>query len=87
MYLPVSTIELASQEHVADSIFHNFHQQLFHSLLSQILNSLHPAMSKSKVIKFKNGHYCHVIYGLDPYIADYEEQILLAGIVQSWCAQ
>ena len=81
MYLLVSTIELALQKHAADPIFHNFHQQLFHYLLSQIPSFLHPAMSKSKAVRFKNGHYCHVIYGLGHYIANYEEQILLACIV------
>ncbi|KAI0246259.1 hypothetical protein BJV78DRAFT_1277264 [Lactifluus subvellereus] len=32
-----------------------------------------------------DGHFCHVIYGLGPYIADYPEQALLACIVQGWC--
>ena len=38
-------------------------------------------MSKSKVVRFEDGHYCCVIYGLGPYIANYEEQVLLAYIV------
>lgn len=32
-----------------------------------------------------DGHYRRVIYGLGPYIADYPEQVLLAGIVSGWC--
>ncbi|KAF8883641.1 hypothetical protein CPB84DRAFT_1850916 [Gymnopilus junonius] len=35
--------------------------------------------------KFSNGHYCKVIYGLGPYIANYPEQALLACVIQGWC--
>ncbi|KAG1743142.1 hypothetical protein EDB19DRAFT_1894810 [Suillus lakei] len=42
------------------------------------------AMPK-KVVHFGDGHYRRVIYGLGPYIADYEEQVLLACIVCGWC--
>ncbi|KAI5989966.1 hypothetical protein EDD15DRAFT_2370292 [Pisolithus albus] len=38
-----------------------------------------------KVTLFGDGHYWHVIYGLGPYIADYEEQALLTCIVCNWC--
>ncbi|KAG2126953.1 hypothetical protein DEU56DRAFT_872848 [Suillus clintonianus] len=44
-----------------------------------------PAMTKPEVVRFGDGHYRRVIYGLGPYIADYEEQVLLACIVRSWC--
>ncbi|KAG2076162.1 hypothetical protein BDR04DRAFT_1125739 [Suillus decipiens] len=64
-----------------------FHRQLFHSSLSHILNSLKPGMTMPEVACFGDGHYCCVIYGLGPYIADYEEQVLLACIVQRWCAK
>ncbi len=39
------------------------------------------------VRQYPDGHYHHVIYDLGPYIADYPEQVLLAGIVQGWCAK
>lgn len=42
-------------------------------------------MTKPEVVRFGDGHYRRVIYGLGPYIADYEEQVLLACIVRSWC--
>ncbi|KAJ7588202.1 hypothetical protein C8J56DRAFT_1050261 [Mycena floridula] len=32
-------------------------------------------------------HFWRAIYGLGPYIADYPEQVVLAGIVQNWCAK
>jgi hypothetical protein len=34
-----------------------------------------------------DGHYHRVIYDLAAFIADYPEQVMLAGIVQNWCAK
>ena len=42
-------------------------------------------MTTSEVTQCPDGHFCHVIYGLSPYIADYPEQVLLACVVQGWC--
>ncbi|KAI6142023.1 hypothetical protein BKA82DRAFT_4331589 [Pisolithus tinctorius] len=44
-----------------------------------------PVMTKPTVMQFGDGHYHHIIFGLGPYITDYEEQVLLACIVQGWC--
>ena len=44
-------------------------------------------MTNPDVVRFGNGYYRHVIYGLGPYIADYEEQVLLMCIVRGWCAK
>ncbi|KAG1745479.1 uncharacterized protein EDB91DRAFT_1236359 [Suillus paluster] len=44
-----------------------------------------PGMTKPEVVRFGDGHYRHVIYGLGLYIVDYEEQVLLACIVRFWC--
>jgi hypothetical protein len=38
-------------------------------------------MTKPEVAHFGDGHFQQVIYGLGPYIANYEEQVLLACIV------
>ncbi|KAG1814794.1 hypothetical protein DFJ58DRAFT_850583 [Suillus subalutaceus] len=54
---------------------------------SQCPKSLKPGMTTPEVARFGDGHYHHIIYGLGPYIADYEEQVLLACIVQRWCAK
>ena len=44
-------------------------------------------MTSPEVVKFGDGYFRHVIYGLGPYIANYEEQVLLACIVRGWCAR
>ena len=44
-------------------------------------------MSTLQVMKFPDRHFHHVIFSLGPYIADYPEQVLLAGIVQDWCGR
>ncbi|KAJ6629704.1 hypothetical protein B0H10DRAFT_2381236 [Mycena sp. CBHHK59/15] len=49
--------------------------------------SLKPGMTVPEVTLFADGHYRRVIYGLGPYIADYPEQVLLACVVQGWCAK
>ncbi|KAG1730204.1 hypothetical protein EDB19DRAFT_1897097 [Suillus lakei] len=74
-----------TKEYAEDLKFHAFRRQLFHSLLSHILETLRPGMTKPEVVKFGDGHFRWVIYGLGPYIADYKEQVLLACIVSRWC--
>ncbi|KAG1728600.1 uncharacterized protein EDB91DRAFT_1239333 [Suillus paluster] len=76
-----------TKEHAADPQFRKFRHQLFHSSLSKILETLRPGMTKPEVVKFGDGHFRCVIYGLGPYIADYEEQVLLTCIVSCWCAR
>jgi len=44
-------------------------------------------MTEPDLIKCADGHYRKAIYGLGPYIADYPEQVLLAGIVSGWCVK
>jgi len=46
-----------------------------------ILDPLKATMMSPEVVRFGDGYYPHVIYGLGPYIADYKEQALLACIV------
>ena len=53
--------------------------------MEAILQVMHPAMSKPRIVKCSDGHHRKAIYGLGPYIADYPEQALLACIVQGWC--
>lgn len=58
---------------------------MYHASLTAIFEPLRPAMSTPEVIMCPDGHYRRVIYGLGPYIADYPEQVWLAGIVSGWC--
>ncbi|KAG1726100.1 hypothetical protein EDB19DRAFT_1945348 [Suillus lakei] len=74
-----------TKEHTADAKYRKYRRQLFHSSIAKILKNLRPGMTKPEVIHFGDGHYRRVIYGLGPYIADYEEQVLLACIVRGWC--
>ncbi|KAG2098388.1 uncharacterized protein F5147DRAFT_754784 [Suillus discolor] len=74
-----------TKEHATEAVFRKFHRQLFYSSLSKILNTLKPGMTTPEVTRFGDGHYRRVIYGLGPYIADYEEQALLACIMRGWC--
>ncbi|KAG2072656.1 hypothetical protein BDR04DRAFT_1127553 [Suillus decipiens] len=76
-----------TKEHTNDMHFRKFRHQLFHSSLSKVLERLRPRMAKPEVVKFADGHFCRVIYSLRPYIADYEEQVLLTCIVHFWCPQ
>ena len=75
----------ATKEHAVTPAFHKFRRQLFHQSLSKILERLKPFMTAWKIKRFADGYYQRVIFTLGPYIADYEEQVLLACIVRNWC--
>ena len=83
----MSDCHLASHENRDDASFRKFRRQLLHSSLAKILESLKPGMKTPEIVRFPDGHFRRVIYGLGPYIADYPEQALLACIVQGWCAK
>ncbi|KAG1844846.1 hypothetical protein DFJ58DRAFT_843939 [Suillus subalutaceus] len=70
-----------------DIRYRKFKKQLFHSLLSRIFANLKPGMTTPEVTCCGDGHYRCVIYGLGPYIADYEEQVVLACMVKDWCGR
>ncbi|KAI5998886.1 hypothetical protein EDC04DRAFT_2872130 [Pisolithus marmoratus] len=80
--IPKTTREFA---HTAP--FRKFCQQLFHVSLSRILSILKPYMTRPDHVRFGDHHYRQVVYGLGPYIADYEEQALLVCIVRNWCTR
>ncbi|KAF8258996.1 hypothetical protein EI94DRAFT_1774037 [Lactarius quietus] len=64
-----------------------FCHQLYHSCLDIIFALLKPYSMVPKVMKCPDGHFCHIVFGLGPYIADYPEQVWLTGIVSNWCAK
>ncbi|KAH9965083.1 hypothetical protein BJV74DRAFT_911363 [Russula compacta] len=52
---------------------------------STCIEPLKDRMTTPEVVKCPDGHFRCAIYGLVPYIADYPEQVWLAGIIQGWC--
>ncbi|KAF4583508.1 hypothetical protein EYR38_002259 [Pleurotus pulmonarius] len=68
-----------------DAEFRKFKRQLYHASLSAVFESTKPAMSSPVVRLCPDGHYRRVIFDFGPVIADYPEQVMLAGIVQGWC--
>ncbi|KAJ7189371.1 hypothetical protein GGX14DRAFT_538195 [Mycena pura] len=80
-------IPKTDREHQNSAEFRTFRRRLFHASLRQIFSSLKPGMTIPEVVEFGDGHFRRVIYGLGPYIADYPEQVLLACVVQGWCAR
>ena len=68
-----------------DPKFRKFKRQLYHSSISAILSTLKPSMSTPAIYHCPNGHFCHIIFGIGPFIADYPEQVMLVGIKQGWC--
>ncbi|KAG2095439.1 uncharacterized protein F5147DRAFT_747730 [Suillus discolor] len=50
-----------------------------------VFRILKPVMTKYEVMCCGDGHFRRVIYSLGPYIADYEEQLVLSCVVRHWC--
>ncbi|KAH9948897.1 hypothetical protein B0H21DRAFT_844257 [Amylocystis lapponica] len=65
--------------------FRVFRKQLYHASLAKIMAPLRSAMTTPEVVQCPDGHFCRAVYELGPFIADYPEQVVLAGIVQGWC--
>ncbi|KAJ7877130.1 hypothetical protein B0H13DRAFT_2235917 [Mycena leptocephala] len=80
-------IPKTDRENQDSAEFRTFRWNLFHGSLRHILQSLKPGMTVPEVALFADGHYRRVIYSLGPYITDYPEQVLLACVVQGWCAK
>ncbi|KDQ56151.1 hypothetical protein JAAARDRAFT_195354 [Jaapia argillacea MUCL 33604] len=68
-----------------DEEFRIFKKQVYHTSLAQILSPLRPGMTIPEVMPCPDGHFRRAIFELGPFIADYPEQVYLAGIVQGWC--
>ncbi|KAJ6594882.1 hypothetical protein B0H19DRAFT_1284660 [Mycena capillaripes] len=70
-----------------DPAFRKFKRQLYHASLAAVLTTLKPGMKKPVVRRCPDGHFRRAIYDFAAFIADYPEQVMLAGIVQNWCAK
>ncbi|KAI1786865.1 hypothetical protein LXA43DRAFT_897215 [Ganoderma leucocontextum] len=62
-----------------------FVKELYHAALAQILSPLRPGMTTPHVMRCPDGHLRRAVFELGPFIADYPEQVCLAGIVSGWC--
>jgi Plavaka transposase len=65
--------------------FRKFKRRLYHASLTRILQPLGHGMSRPGVYRCPDGHFQRVIFDLATFIADYPEQVALAGTVQGWC--
>ncbi|KAJ6590829.1 hypothetical protein B0H10DRAFT_2167907 [Mycena sp. CBHHK59/15] len=85
--VPIAFLAIPKTERKYDNdpAFRTFKRQLYHASLSAILSTLKPGMTTPVVRRCPDGHFRRIIYDLGPFIADYPEQVLLAGTVQNWC--
>ncbi|KAJ8095642.1 hypothetical protein PM082_022988 [Marasmius tenuissimus] len=78
-------IPKTSKKHREKPEFRSFCGQLYHACLARIFEPLRAGMTTPDTIKCPDGHFRRAVNGIGPYIADYAEQVWLAGIVQGWC--
>ena len=81
----VSFLFSASKKHRKRLEYQTFCRQLYHSCLEKVFSVLRPSMTEPEVVMCPDGHFRRAVFSLGPYIADYPEQVWLAGIVQNWC--
>ncbi|KAI1788198.1 hypothetical protein LXA43DRAFT_1097529 [Ganoderma leucocontextum] len=62
-----------------------FIKHIYHAALAQILSPLEPGMTTPHIMRCPDGHFRRAVFELGPFIADYPEQVCLAGIVYGWC--
>jgi hypothetical protein len=75
----------ADRKYDNDADFRRFKRQLYHSSISAVFESIKPHMSTPVIRQCPDGHYRRIIYDFAAFIADYPEQVMLAGTVQGWC--
>lgn len=76
---------LACRQFMRDNGYKIFRKQLYHSSLAHILEPLRPGMTEPVSLHCPDGLFRRAIFSLGPFIADYPEQVFLAGIVYGWC--
>ena len=76
---------LGDRKYDNDPLFRKFKRQLYHATLSTILKPLRPGMINPVIRRCPDGYYQRVVYDLAGFIADYPEQVALAGTVSGWC--
>ncbi|KAJ3914515.1 hypothetical protein F5877DRAFT_92682 [Lentinula edodes] len=77
-------IPKSDRKYDKDHNFRIFRKKLYHISIAAIFRSLKPGMKVPVVIRCPDGHFRRAIYDLAAFIADYPEQVYLAGIVSGW---
>ncbi|KAI6136006.1 hypothetical protein F5141DRAFT_1208383 [Pisolithus sp. B1] len=80
-------IPKVAKKYTDDPMFQHFKEQLFHTAMTRIFSTLKDGMTVPQLMKCPDHHFCHVIFGINPYIADYPEQVPISRIIQNWCGQ
>ncbi|KAJ6620508.1 hypothetical protein B0H10DRAFT_1946053 [Mycena sp. CBHHK59/15] len=77
--LPVTFLAIpkTSKKHRSKPAYQKFCCQMYHASLV--------LMTTPEIVCCPDGHLCQIVYGIGLYIADYPEQVWLAGVVQNWC--
>ncbi|KAF9538101.1 hypothetical protein CPC08DRAFT_651550 [Agrocybe pediades] len=85
--IPIGFLAIPKSErkYDEDGTFRKFRKQLYHDSIAAILASLRDGMVHPVVLHSPDGHYRRWIFDLAGFIADYPEQVYLAGTVSNWC--
>ena len=75
----------AGRKYDDDVRFRKFKRQMYHDSIAAVLSPLKSGMIIPMICRCPDGHFRCVKYDLASYIADYPEQVYLAGVVQHWC--
>ncbi|KAH6908107.1 hypothetical protein BKA70DRAFT_1104154 [Coprinopsis sp. MPI-PUGE-AT-0042] len=81
-FLPIPKV---SKRQKKQKDFKRFVRQMYHACIARIFTPLKPGMKAPEVMRCPDGHFRRAVYSIGPIIADYPEQVWLAGIVQNWC--
>ncbi|KAJ8077347.1 hypothetical protein PM082_001777 [Marasmius tenuissimus] len=87
--IPVGFLAIpkADRKYDNDPEYRVYKKQLYHASIAAIFAPIKSAMLQPVVRLCPDGHYRRVIYDLAAFIADYPEQVYLAGIVSGWCCK
>jgi hypothetical protein len=85
MQLTPADLPLAARDADDDEEFRTFRKQLYHAQITKVLEPLRRYMTEPVLMRCPDGYYRRVVFELGPFIADYPEQVYMAGIVQGWC--
>ncbi|KAF6752471.1 hypothetical protein DFP72DRAFT_991074 [Ephemerocybe angulata] len=80
-------IPKGDRQHDNDADFRRFKSQLYHSSIAAIFETVKKYMTTPVLRRCPDGHFRRIIFDFGAFIADYPEQVMLAGVVQNWCCR